>query len=378
MEFFCPDKCEFPLCVCGRIIHFLDLYATTIWLAVEERSRNLVLAGDLLRFRVWYQWGFLVPKNVNFHYVCLEEWLIPYILYATTILTCSSWRNKQKSALAEALLRSCIQDQRRGIWSMEAIKHMVVEKTISCNDDLWISFYQMLYILLGQTPTKRIQEVCYCIVVQFLFSKIGSTSIIRSSGVMTCWRIVGSGWSGLSHQIARSPDHPSSAVQFWFITMSMEPCRWFDSADMTTNSLSRHGQRLEVNGVSFRMSRASMLPTTPVTACSSWRSMMKALSRQSPTPMGLIDRESLSFKPYVRCTLFAFFYLSLDFFILFFPLVFNFFLFVFWFATGIVFLAGLCVEKLVPFSHFLVGDMEIDICIGGLMAKYSVIQSYSA
>jgi hypothetical protein len=33
---------------------------------------------------------------------------------------------------------------------------------------------------------------------------------------------------------------------------------------------------------------------------------------------------------------------------------------------------------LVPFSHFLVGDMEIDICIGGLMAKYSVIQSYSA
>lgn len=177
----------------------------------------------------------------------------------------------------------------------------------------------------------------YAIVVQFLFSKIGSTSIIRSSGVMTCWRIVASGWSGLSHQIARSPDHPSSAVQFRFITMSMEPCRWFNSADMTTNPLSRHGQRLEVNGVSFRMSRASMLPTTPGTACSSWRSMTMALSRQSPTPTGLIERESLSFKPYVRCTLFAFFYLSLDFFILFFPLVFNFFLFVFWFATGIVF-----------------------------------------
>ncbi len=160
----------------------------------------------------------------------------------------------------------------------------------------------------------------YAIVVQFLVSKIGSTSIIRSSGVMTCWRIVGSGWSGLSHQIARSPDHPSSAVQFRFITMSMEPCRWFDSADMTTNPLSRHGQRLEVNGVSFQMSRALMLPTTPVTACSSWRSMTMALSRQSTTPTGLIERESLSFKPYVRCTLFAFFYLSLDFFILFFHL----------------------------------------------------------
>jgi hypothetical protein len=114
---------------------------------------------------------------------------------------------------------------------------------------------------------------------------------------------------------------------FWGGRRPKESKRWFDLADVTTNPLSRHGQRLEVNGVSFRMSRASMLPTTPVTACSSWRSM--ALSRQSPTPMGLIERESLSFKPYVRCTLFAFFYLSLDFFILFFPLVFNFFLFVF-------------------------------------------------
>lgn len=214
---------------------------------------------------------------------------------------------------------------------MEGIKHMVVEKKISCDDDLWISFYQMLYILLGRMPTKRIQEVCYCCPVS------PKLVLLLSSGVMTCWRIVWSGWSGLSHQIVRSPDHPSSAVQFRFITMSMEPCRWFNSADMTPNPLSRHGQRSEVNVVSFRMSHASMLPTTPVTACSSWRSMTMALSRQSPTPMGLIERESLSFKSYVRCTLFAFFYLSLDFFILFFPLVFNFFLFVFWFATGIVF-----------------------------------------
>jgi hypothetical protein len=38
--------------VCGRIVRFLDLYATTIWLAVEERSKNLVLAGALVRFRV--------------------------------------------------------------------------------------------------------------------------------------------------------------------------------------------------------------------------------------------------------------------------------------------------------------------------------------
>ncbi|KAH8945137.1 hypothetical protein BDL97_12G024200 [Sphagnum fallax] len=87
---------------------------------------------------------------------------------------------------------------------------------------------------------------------------------------------------------------------FWGGRRPKESKRWFNSADMTTNPLSRHGQRLEVNGVSFRMSRASMLPTTPGTACSSWRSMTMALSRQSPTPMDLIERESLSFKPYVR------------------------------------------------------------------------------